>query len=121
MQALHADVVIDLICFTLESRSALVERLRGHTGHLVYCGSIWRHGPSSRLPITESSGTAPVGECGIGKAATTQVLLAVERRKAARDLIGYAPRYQPDAAILEAVRWLVDHGQLELASPISAY
>ena len=34
--------------------------------------------------------------------------------KAAR-LLGYAPRYEPDAAVLESVRWLIDHGRLQVA------
>ncbi|HJY43321.1 MAG TPA: NAD(P)-dependent oxidoreductase [Propionibacteriaceae bacterium] len=71
---LQADVVIDLICFTLDSATALVQRLRGKTGHLLYCGSIWRHGPSVRLPITEDNGAPPIGEYGIEKAATVQML-----------------------------------------------
>ena len=71
---LRADAVVDLISFTLESERALVERLRGETGHLVYCGSIWRHGPSVKLPVTEDTGTPPVGEYGIEKAATARML-----------------------------------------------
>ena len=71
---LEPDVVIDLICFTLDSATALVERLRGQTGHLLYCGSIWRHGPSLRLPITEDNAAPPIGEYGIAKAATVQML-----------------------------------------------
>jgi nucleoside-diphosphate-sugar epimerase len=71
---LQPDVVIDLICFTLDSATALVERLRGETGHLLYCGSIWRHGPSLKAPITEDNGAPPIGEYGIAKAATVQML-----------------------------------------------
>jgi nucleoside-diphosphate-sugar epimerase len=71
---LQPDVVIDLICFTLDSATALVERLRGDTGHLLYCGSIWRHGPSLRVPITEDNGAPPIGEYGIAKAATARML-----------------------------------------------
>jgi nucleoside-diphosphate-sugar epimerase len=71
---LQPDVVIDLICFTLESATALVERLRGETGHLLYCGSIWRHGPSLKVPITEDNGAPPIGEYGIAKAATVEML-----------------------------------------------
>jgi nucleoside-diphosphate-sugar epimerase len=37
----------------------------------------------------------------------------------ARTLLGYRPRYEPDAAVLEAVRWLVDHGRLEVANPLT--
>ncbi|MHC5905583.1 NAD-dependent epimerase/dehydratase family protein [Streptomyces sp. S6] len=64
---LGADAVVDLLCFTLESATALVERLRGETGHLVHCGSIWRYGPSLRAPISEETGTAAEGEYGIQK------------------------------------------------------
>ena len=71
---LQPDVVIDLICFTLDSATALAERLRGATGHLLYCGSVWRHGPSLKLPITEDNGVPPIGEYGIAKAATVQML-----------------------------------------------
>jgi nucleoside-diphosphate-sugar epimerase len=71
---LTPDVVIDLICFTLDSAIALVDRLRGETGHLLYCGSIWRHGPSLKVPITEDNGAPPIGEYGIAKAATVEML-----------------------------------------------
>jgi nucleoside-diphosphate-sugar epimerase len=71
---LHPDVVIDLICFTLDSAAALVKRLRGKAAQLLYCGSIWRHGPSLRFPITEDNGTPPIGEYGIEKAATVAML-----------------------------------------------
>jgi nucleoside-diphosphate-sugar epimerase len=72
--ALEPDVVIDLICFTLDSATALVERLRGQTGHLLHCGSIWRSGPSVKVPITEDTGTPPIGEYGIAKAAIAHML-----------------------------------------------
>lgn len=71
---LRADVVVDLICFTLESATALVERLRGETGHLLHCGSIWRAGPSQRFPVTEDNASPPVGEYGIAKAAIAAML-----------------------------------------------
>ncbi|MFF7640130.1 NAD-dependent epimerase/dehydratase family protein [Streptomyces canus] len=64
---LEPDVVIDLVCFTLDSATALVERLRGEVGHLVHCGSVWRHGPADKLPISESTGAPPVGEYGFQK------------------------------------------------------
>jgi nucleoside-diphosphate-sugar epimerase len=71
---LRPDAVIDLICFTPESATALVERLRGETGHLLHCGSIWRAGPSLRLPITEDNGAPPIGEYGTAKAAIARML-----------------------------------------------
>jgi nucleoside-diphosphate-sugar epimerase len=72
--ALQPDAVVDLICFTLGSAAALVERLRGATGHLLHCGSIWRSGPSWKVPITEDGGTPPFGEYGIAKAAIARML-----------------------------------------------
>jgi nucleoside-diphosphate-sugar epimerase len=71
---LRPDVVADLICFTLDSATALVERLRGEIGHLLHCGSIWRWGPSLRVPITEDNGTPPIGEYGVAKAAIAKML-----------------------------------------------
>lgn len=68
--ALRPDAVVDLICFTLDSATALVERLRGEVGHLLHCGSIWRYGPSRKVPIAEDaadSAEAPVGEYGVQK------------------------------------------------------
>ncbi|UYG16226.1 NAD(P)-dependent oxidoreductase [Brachybacterium huguangmaarense] len=255
---LDPDVVVDLVCFSLESATALVEALRGRVDHLIHCGSIWRYGPSRRLPIAEGdddAAGAPFDEYGIQKAAIARMLhdetaagglvttslhpghivgpgwhptgplgntdpaswhvlssggtlrvpgsgtetlhhvhaddvaqafaLAVEHRDAAagedmnivaptalsvrgyveiasawfgqaaevesitweehrasttehlareswghlhrshvftiekaRRLLGYAPRYEPHEAILESVRWLIDHGELEVAGPL---
>src|ERR1700710_2225804 len=41
--ALEPEVVVDMICFTPASASALVEAMRGHCDHLLHCGSIWRY------------------------------------------------------------------------------
>jgi nucleoside-diphosphate-sugar epimerase len=72
--ALRPDVVIDLVCFTVESARALVTALRGSDVHLVHCGSIWRAGPSAVLPVTEENATPPVGEYGIQKDAIARLL-----------------------------------------------
>jgi nucleoside-diphosphate-sugar epimerase len=74
--ALEADVVVDLVCFTLESAEALVAGLRGHVGHLIHCGSIWRHGVSLKVPVTEDNGTEPFGDYGVQKAAIARFLQA---------------------------------------------
>lgn len=74
--AQEPDVVIDLVCFTLESAAALVESLRGKVDHLIHCGSIWRYGPSRKLPLAEGSASAgePFDEYGVQKAAIAQML-----------------------------------------------
>ena len=82
--ALNADAVIDLICFTPASATALVDALRGATGHLIHCGSIWRYGVSHKLPMREDDTSPPFGDYGIQKAAIAE-LLAVETRSGGLD------------------------------------
>ena len=77
--ALDADVVVDMICFTPESAGALVEALRGRSGHLVHCGSIWRYGASVKQPMREDDTSPPFGEYGTGKAAIAELLAAETR------------------------------------------
>jgi nucleoside-diphosphate-sugar epimerase len=72
--AQNPDVVVDLICFTLDSARALVEALRGRVGQLLHCGSVWRYGASQKLPIAEGAGTAPFGEYGVEKERIARML-----------------------------------------------
>ena len=76
---LEADVVVDMICFTPESAAALVEALRGHSGHLVHCGTIWRYGLSLKQPMREDDTSPPFGEYGTQKAAIAELLAAETR------------------------------------------
>ncbi len=71
--ALHADAVIDLVCFTVDSARAMLDALRGSDTHLVHCGSIWRAGVSHVLPITEQNATPPFGEYGEQKDAIARL------------------------------------------------
>lgn len=77
--ALHPDVVIDMICFTLDSARHLAEALRGHVQHFLHCGTIWVHGPSVQVPTTETQPRRPFGEYGIQKAAIEAYLLREAR------------------------------------------
>ena len=36
----------------------------------------------------------------------------------ARSLIGYTPQYEPEDAVLESIRWLIDRGQLDVSNPL---
>jgi nucleoside-diphosphate-sugar epimerase len=74
--ALEADVVVDMICFTPDSAAALVEAVRGHAGHLIHCGTIWRYGPSVKQPVHESDTSPPFGDYGVQKAAIAELLAA---------------------------------------------
>jgi nucleoside-diphosphate-sugar epimerase len=72
---LDADVVIDLVCFTLDSARQLTEALSGKVGHLVHCGTIWVHGPSTEVPMDETAPRRPFGDYGIQKAEIERYLL----------------------------------------------
>jgi nucleoside-diphosphate-sugar epimerase len=77
---LNPAVVIDLICFTLQSAQHLTEALRGKIQHFLHCGTIWVHGPSVIVPTTEEQPRRPFGEYGIQKAAIEEYLLSEARQ-----------------------------------------
>ena len=76
---LRGDVVIDLICYTLEDARRLVEALRGRVQQFLHCGTIWVHGPSVEVPVTEEQPRRPLGDYGCRKAAIEEFLLAEAR------------------------------------------
>jgi nucleoside-diphosphate-sugar epimerase len=78
--ALRPEVVIDMICFRLDSARHLVEALQGQVQHFLLCGTIWVHGPSVQVPTTEEQPRRPFGEYGIQKAAIEAYLLDQARR-----------------------------------------
>jgi len=77
--ALRPEVVIDLICFTPASARQLVEALRPSRPLLVHCGTIWVHGPSLLVPVTEDEPRTAYGAYGTGKA-EIEALLHEETR-----------------------------------------
>jgi nucleoside-diphosphate-sugar epimerase len=79
VRALEADILIDLICFKLESCRSLVEAVRDQVKHFLHCGTIWKHGPAIDVPMTEDAHTEPFGEYGIRKAVIERYLLDTAR------------------------------------------
>jgi nucleoside-diphosphate-sugar epimerase len=77
---LAADAVVDLVCFNLDSARHLAEALRGRTGLLLHCGTIWVHGPLAAVPVTEEAPREPFGAYGIAKSQIETYLLAEARR-----------------------------------------
>jgi len=63
-----------MLCFTPESAQQLVDALRPTRPLLLHCGSIWVHGPASRVPVTEDEPRTAYGEYGTGKAAIETLL-----------------------------------------------
>ncbi len=78
---LSPDVVIDMICFTLESAQNLVEALSDTVQYFLHCGTIWVHGHSELVPTRETQIRNPFGQYGIQKAAIEAYLLSVSRQK----------------------------------------
>ncbi len=77
---LKPDAVVDMICFNLDSARQLSEALDGQVQHFLHCGTIWVHGPSLEVPVTEQQPRRPFGEYGIQKAAIEAYLLDQARR-----------------------------------------
>ena len=80
--ALTADVVIDLINFSLESTKRMAQALKGtNLSHYLYCSSIWAHGKATLLPATEDQPKFPLDEYGIQKAKSEAYLHALYRQE----------------------------------------
>ncbi|MBZ0295598.1 MAG: NAD(P)-dependent oxidoreductase [Anaerolineae bacterium] len=78
--SIGADVVVDMICFRLDSAQQLVQALRGKVQHFIHCGTIWIYGPSAEVPASESQPRQPFGDYGIQKAAIEAYLLDEARK-----------------------------------------
>ncbi len=68
MEALEADAVIDLICYTPEQNRTMVEAFEGRIRHFIHCGTIWSYGPPARTPYAESDPRRPISDYGRKKA-----------------------------------------------------
>jgi nucleoside-diphosphate-sugar epimerase len=71
---LRPDVVVDLICFTPASAEHLVDALRPARPLLLHCGTIWVHGRTARVPVTEDEPRTGYGDYGVNKAAIEALL-----------------------------------------------
>ncbi len=73
--AMEADIVIDLINFTLEDTKQMVEALQNtRLSHYLFCSSIWAHGRAEMLPVMEDCVKNPICEYGIEKYKCEQFL-----------------------------------------------
>lgn len=77
---LRPDVVIDNICFKLESAVHIVEALEGKVQHYLSTGTIWVHGPGTEVPTSEDAPKKPIGQYGIVKAQIEAYLQEKTRR-----------------------------------------
>lgn len=79
---LAPDVVIDMICFSLESARHLATALQDRVQHFLHCGTLWVHGYKVETPSKESHPRRPLGEYGMQKVAIEDYLLnQVDQRR----------------------------------------
>jgi nucleoside-diphosphate-sugar epimerase len=71
---LRPDAVVDLICFDAASARQLLDALRPTRPLLVHCGTIWVHGRSGPMPLTEDEPRTGYGDYGSGKVAVEALL-----------------------------------------------
>ena len=79
IRELEPDVLIDMICFTEESCTQLVEAIGGQVHHFLHCSTIWVHGHSTVVPTAENQPRHPFGDYGINKARIEAYLLKEAR------------------------------------------
>jgi len=73
--ALNADVVVDLINFTLDDTKNMVGSLKNtDLAHYIFCSSIWAHGKTTTMPIIEDQPKFPFDEYGKQKAKSEEYL-----------------------------------------------
>ena len=80
IRGLEPDIVIDMICFSLESAQHLVEALQGEVQAFLHCSTCWVHGKTTTVPVTEEQPRHPIGDYGIRKAAIEAYLHGEARR-----------------------------------------
>jgi len=76
---LQPDAVIDMICFTKESARHLVDALRGQVQYFLHCSTVWVHGHTTQIPVSEDAPRRPIGDYGTHKAAIEAYLLSEAR------------------------------------------
>ncbi len=69
IRSLQPDIVIDMICFSLESAQQLVDALRGGVQRFIHCSTAWVHGYTTQVPVSEDQPRRPIGGYGQRKAA----------------------------------------------------
>ncbi|WP_137625143.1 NAD-dependent epimerase/dehydratase family protein [Lactiplantibacillus pingfangensis] len=73
--AINADVVIDLISFTLVDTQKMVAALKAtKLSHYLFCSSVWAHGRAETLPADPNGVKHPLDEYGKQKYASEQYL-----------------------------------------------
>lgn len=77
IEAMHPDVLIDFVCFTLEDAQALADAAAGEVGHLIFVSTVDAFGFPQPVPISEAAPRQPgIGAYAQAKQACEDLLLA---------------------------------------------
>jgi len=76
---INVDVVIDLLCFSLEQNQMMYEAFKGRIGHFIHCGTIWAYGYCEIIPYEEHFDRNPATDYGRKKADIENFLLNAYR------------------------------------------
>ena len=80
--ALNADIVVDLINFTLNDTKNMTGALKNtNLSQYLFCSSIWAHGRTTTIPILEDHPKFPLDEYGIQKAKSEEYLHELHQRE----------------------------------------
>ena len=72
---LKPDILIDLICFNLQSAEQLVLALKGKIKHFLHCGTIWTYGNCNGILCDETATKDPLTAYGKRKVEIENYLL----------------------------------------------
>ncbi|KAA8745441.1 NAD-dependent epimerase/dehydratase family protein [Paenibacillus sp. UASWS1643] len=79
---LNADIVVDLINFSLGETKRMTEALKNtNLSHYLFCSSIWAHGKATIFPIVEDQPKFPLDEYGLQKAKSEEYLHHLYRQE----------------------------------------
>jgi nucleoside-diphosphate-sugar epimerase len=68
LKSIETDVVIDLMAFTPEQNTLMMNAFAGRIRHFLHCGTIWAYGRPARVPYSESDPRRPLSDYGTKKA-----------------------------------------------------
>ena len=78
---LKPDIIIDLICFKLQSAEQLVVALKGKVKHFLHCGTIWTYGNCNGILCDETSTKVPLTAYGKQKVKIEDYLLKMHHEE----------------------------------------
>jgi len=81
MAEIETDVVMDMLCFSLEQCEMMYNAFKHRISHFIHCGTIWAYGPTEKVPYQEHFPRNPITEYGKKKAEIERFLFNAYHRE----------------------------------------